>query len=145
MSIWDCGFDNSPPLIIQPNIYQTHGFSSHIELSYNYWKEYTNDFKASVKSFRSYFVEEQVPFYDTKYFEWYLINIYPLVYEIHAIYGSDWYADVFQCQCALVYGKAFIYHKMETACALLVTKDTCLVYTSPSPRDGLLSRMPSSA
>ena len=23
--------------------------------------------------------------------------------------------------------------------------DTCLLYTSPSPRDGLLSRMPSSA
>ena len=26
-----------------------------------------------------------------------------------------------------------------------VTGDTCLLYTSPSPRDGLLSRMPSSA
>ena len=24
-------------------------------------------------------------------------------------------------------------------------EDTCLLYTSPSPRDGLLSRMPSSA
>ena len=24
-------------------------------------------------------------------------------------------------------------------------KDSCLLYTSPSPRDGLLSRMPSSA
>ena len=27
----------------------------------------------------------------------------------------------------------------------LTTPDTCLLYTSPSPRDGLLSRMPSSA
>ena len=27
----------------------------------------------------------------------------------------------------------------------LATSDTCLLYTSPSPRDGLLSRMPSSA
>ena len=26
-----------------------------------------------------------------------------------------------------------------------LTKTTCLLYTSPSPRDGLLSRMPSSA
>ena len=26
-----------------------------------------------------------------------------------------------------------------------VTTSTCLLYTSPSPRDGLLSRMPSSA
>ena len=27
----------------------------------------------------------------------------------------------------------------------LVSDDVCLLYTSPSPRDGLLSRMPSSA
>ena len=28
---------------------------------------------------------------------------------------------------------------------VFVTEDGCLLYTSPSPRDGLLSRMPSSA
>ena len=27
----------------------------------------------------------------------------------------------------------------------VIASDTCLLYTSPSPRDGLLSRMPSSA
>ena len=27
----------------------------------------------------------------------------------------------------------------------VLTKNTCLLYTSPSPRDGLLARMPSSA
>ena len=31
------------------------------------------------------------------------------------------------------------------ALALTGAKYTCLLYTSPSPRDGLLSRMPSSA
>ena len=30
-------------------------------------------------------------------------------------------------------------------CLLLPSIQTCLLYTSPSPRDGLLSRMPSSA
>src|SRR5665647_1013502 len=30
-------------------------------------------------------------------------------------------------------------------CAFGVDDDICLLYTSPSPRDGLLSRMPSSA
>ena len=29
--------------------------------------------------------------------------------------------------------------------AIQLPKHTCLLYTSPSPRDGLLSRMPSSA
>ena len=34
--------------------------------------------------------------------------------------------------------------KPHRKCARIVG-DTCLLYTSPSPRDGLLSRMPSSA
>ena len=34
----------------------------------------------------------------------------------------------------------FFYEECEQ-----VTDDNCLLYTSPSPRDGLLSRMPSSA
>ena len=29
--------------------------------------------------------------------------------------------------------------------AVTITSNSCLLYTSPSPRDGLLSRMPSSA
>ena len=29
--------------------------------------------------------------------------------------------------------------------SFIITTDCCLLYTSPSPRDGLLSRMPSSA
>ena len=33
--------------------------------------------------------------------------------------------------------------KIETQCCC--NTDNCLLYTSPSPRDGLLSRMPSSA
>ena len=31
------------------------------------------------------------------------------------------------------------------ACSMTITKYTCLLYTSPSPRDATLSRMPSSA
>ena len=37
-------------------------------------------------------------------------------------------------------------HSVERASrATLINTSTCLLYTSPSPRDGLLSRMPSSA
>ena len=32
-----------------------------------------------------------------------------------------------------------------TDCSIAIAVSTCLLYTSPSPRDGLLSRMPSSA
>ena len=34
---------------------------------------------------------------------------------------------------------------LERTLSLKADVDTCLLYTSPSPRDGLLSRMPSSA
>ena len=39
----------------------------------------------------------------------------------------------------VVYGSPYLWQELQ---ALL---PTCLLYTSPSPRDGLLSRMPSSA
>ena len=44
-------------------------------------------------------------------------------------------------------GAAYNYVAMEQAIADagLEPSDVCLLYTSPSPRDGLLSRMPSSA
>ena len=38
-----------------------------------------------------------------------------------------------------------VVHAQELTGTLKKIKDTCLLYTSPSPRDGLLSRMPSSA
>ena len=36
------------------------------------------------------------------------------------------------------------YKKNQCAC-VVIRSENCLLYTSPSPRDGLLSRMPSSA
>ena len=45
-------------------------------------------------------------------------------------------------------GKGVINNRMSNyLCRLLESRGvpTCLLYTSPSPRDGLLSRMPSSA
>ena len=35
--------------------------------------------------------------------------------------------------------------EMDEAVVEIATDKVCLLYTSPSPRDGLLSRMPSSA
>ena len=40
-----------------------------------------------------------------------------------------------------VYDKTMTYDELQ----LYVKDKDCLLYTSPSPRDGLLSRMPSSA
>ena len=43
-------------------------------------------------------------------------------------------------------GTSYKYYPMETeVTGIDISPDICLLYTSPSPRDGLLSRMPSSA
>ena len=41
-------------------------------------------------------------------------------------------------------GKA-VFHEKEHPIKIHAENNDCLLYTSPSPRDGLLSRMPSSA
>ena len=43
------------------------------------------------------------------------------------------------------YGKNFDYVLTDPPNYVFAEGDACLLYTSPSPRDGLLSRMPSSA
>ena len=42
-------------------------------------------------------------------------------------------------------GKVRLENPVEAAAAYMDDASNCLLYTSPSPRDGLLSRMPSSA
>ena len=43
------------------------------------------------------------------------------------------------------YSEGYSPHQIMSFAAPLGVGITCLLYTSPSPRDGLLSRMPSSA
>ena len=54
---------------------------------------------------------------------------------------SRQFAEAWKMAEGLDYGES-----IKTPCGGTVTRDcVCLLYTSPSPRDGLLSRMPSSA
>ena len=70
----------------------------------------------------------------------------PLGLEIAAVLGKN-------CQVARVNTRKISGNKAGGACAFSAYELTnpsaetrgCLLYTSPSPRDGLLSRMPSSA
>ena len=51
-----------------------------------------------------------------------------------------WYRGVYQSDSAVSFGADY-----EAGSFYAGTWWACLLYTSPSPRDGLLSRMPSSA
>ena len=64
----------------------------------------------------------------------------------HTLLGSAVAACLGLCTAtAHAEGSLSIYHWFEYIPQELLDKFACLLYTSPSPRDGLLSRMPSSA
>ena len=60
------------------------------------------------------------------------------------------FRDAFTMQDAFGFGATFVWFDnflfiFDDPAYFVAFKFTCLLYTSPSPRDGLLSRMPSSA
>ena len=67
----------------------------------------------------------------------YDMNLYPTHYGVGG-QGSDRFENLFQCVCQILPGRkdVRITNKLNI---------TCLLYTSPSPRDLSTSRMPSSA
>ena len=65
---------------------------------------------------------------------------------------TDWSSQTGACQAGILHGNnhdmpAFRWWEKDLNKAIVTNhpRDACLLYTSPSPRDGLLSRMPSSA
>ena len=73
--------------------------------------------------------------------------------DFHEIRSFDdwWHVGPFAFECVASEGLDLHYVRVEFNAPMSprIVKDrictTCLLYTSPSPRDGLLSRMPSSA
>ena len=59
--------------------------------------------------------------------------------------GQNWAFFTDGVMGGLSQGKAIISKVNDVNCYHMTGNVTCLLYTSPSPRDGLLSRMPSSA
>ena len=47
--------------------------------------------------------------------------------------------------CLAHHKESFLYEHFDELCEIFAQYDVCLLYTSPSPRDATLSRMPSSA
>ena len=70
-------------------------------------------------------------------------------YESFAEVTEDFYCSAVDVLKILVLRlhdyHARCFHSLRDALYDYFSTDACLLYTSPSPRDGLLSRMPSSA
>ena len=58
----------------------------------------------------------------------------------------EWYDFfLYGTAAAVIFPKAFFPQDLPTMVLLIISFSTCLLYTSPSPRDLSTSRMPSSA
>ena len=66
---------------------------------------------------------------------------------IDCVSDSGWATDkeFDRMKFAKPINEGWLYSKDKNSIKLFASYDNCLLYTSPSPRDGLLSRMPSSA
>ena len=73
---------------------------------------------------------------------------YFFIDSLKKVKQEDWNACVDDDHPFIQYEFLFALEESESACSQTGWKPyhyICLLYTSPSPRDGLLSRMPSSA
>ena len=61
------------------------------------------------------------------------------------IAGSGWYINYLGDQISTLKGNQIVLETQIQEQNESIERYLCLLYTSPSPRDGLLSRMPSSA
>ena len=66
-----------------------------------------------------------------------------LVVEKDDAYGDGWFQGTNERGETGLF--PFSYTTYDESAAMTMLNGACLLYTSPSPRDGLLSRMPSSA
>ena len=68
-----------------------------------------------------------------------------ICYELNELFAELGYLHYRTFGYGHSFGVLSHFYGREAGLELREDTDTCLLYTSPSPRDGLLSRMPSSA
>lgn len=112
MQIWDCSF-YPPPLIVQPLIHENTQYFDFV--GQYFWKN------TGVVSSTVGIIEQQVPMFDSIFFEWFVkrVLLYTKPYAISL--GVDWGHDRSWCNAAKMYGREVMHWPAyDTPCALLV-------------------------
>ena len=113
-------------------------FAGAVKMIYNWIFIYSRVFIASARKNSGH---EQM--FSTDYFR---CSIPPssILYQVHSVFHL-WYLHTTTQQPSLVTKRVTRNHSKSPRTFHARGVYSCLLYTSPSPRDGLLSRMPSSA
>jgi hypothetical protein len=111
---WNCGL-HPPPLVVQPTIFESNQYINY--LNKNSWKK--GD-RSKVIACGVGLVEQQVPFFDAVYFEWFVRRVLSQTKETALNYGVDWGHDRSWCNAARMYSKYVLnYPNSSVPCAVL--------------------------
>jgi hypothetical protein len=94
--VWDCGFPRqAAPLIVQPTVAEDTQFFDFVSAST--WRD-----KQTIAT-ASGIVEQQVPLFDSLFFEWFIRRVLVHTVQFALEYGVDWGHDRSWCNAAAMY------------------------------------------
>jgi hypothetical protein len=110
-----CAFSPAPPLIAQPAIAESNQFFQYVNL--NSWQRSPS--LRAVALAESGLVEQQVPYFDSLFFEWFVRHVLAFTKDTALFYGVDWGHDMSWCRAAKMYSVLVLNRSIHTAvCAI---------------------------
>jgi len=103
MKIWSCAFKQRP-LIVQPLVVESNQFLVYV--NEKPWREAPWD---DVDASRVGYIEQQVPLFDSIFFEWFVKRVLSQTKQWSMEYGIDWGHDRSWCNAAHMYAR-FVLH-----------------------------------
>jgi hypothetical protein len=97
---WDCAL-RPPPLITQPLVFESNQHISYLNL--NSWKNVGGKDGRKVIASEVGFVEQQVPVFDSAFFDWYIRRVLNVTLNAALTHGVDWGGDRSWCAAAHMY------------------------------------------
>lgn len=115
LSHWQCSF-TPPPLIVQPLVFESNQYINYLNL--NSWKK--GDRKGIFASSVG-LIEQQVPFFESTFFEWFVRRVLVHTYDTALYRGVDWGHDRSWCNAAAMYARLVLNRTAESSvvCAVL--------------------------
>ena len=111
---WNCAF-HPPPLIAQPVVYESNQYINYLNK-----KSWSRGDRKNVIASGVGLVEQQVPFFDAIFLEWFIKRVLSLTKETALAYGVDWGHDRSWCNAARLYNTYVLnYPNTSIPCAVL--------------------------
>lgn len=124
LDIWKCAFVGVQPrpLIVQPLVAESNQYLMYV--NEQPWKDGE---WADVMATTVGYVEQQVPFFDSIFFEWFVTRVLSQTKQYSLEYGIDWGHDRSWCNAAIMYTRDVLHWPAGASpCALVTSRGTAI-------------------